>query len=536
MRCMTQVLESALDDFRGMFTGQVIMPADSAYDDARAVWNAEIDRQPGHDRPLPERSRCQRSGHLRPAAGAGDLRTRRGTQHVGSAVDDDGLMIDLSQLREVTVDPAGRRARVGGGALLADMDAATQAHGLATPAGLVSHTGVGGLTLGGGMGWLTRTFGLAIDNLVSAEMVVADGRILRAAADENPDLFWAIRGGGGNFGVVTSFEFRLHKVGPLIEFGLFFWGLDQGTEVLRMARDVIATLPRDVNAVIAGLNAPPAPFVPEQHQFRPGYALLVTGFGSAEEHAGIAARIREAVPPLFELVTPMPYVELQQLLDEASAWGLFGYEKSCYVEGLSDDAIAVITDQLPRKSSPRSVLLFYRLDGAYSQVGDDDTAFSGGRSPRYAIFIERACRHARAPGGRAGLGAVLLGRAASVRARDRELCQRHGRVRGGPSPSLIRRGQVSAAGKDQGGLRPGQRLPPQRQHQAGPTTWSSMITSTPIRRGLGITAGLDPQACSRPCRPLSKISGTTRCGRTTSQPPPAWRCSHSSLLAHRSSS
>jgi FAD/FMN-containing dehydrogenase len=384
---MTQVLESALDDFRGMFTGQVIMPADSAYDDARAVWNAEIDRRPAMI------ARCLNAADVSAAVILSqrqglEISVRGGAHNVsGCAVGDGGLMIDLSQLREVTVDPAGRRARVGGGALLADLDAATQAHGLATPAGLVSHTGVGGLTLGGGMGWLTRKFGLAIDNLVSAEIVVADGRILRTAADENPDLFWAIRGGGGNFGVVTSFEFRLHKVGPLIEFGLFFWGLDQGTEVLRMARDVIGTMPRDVNAVIAGLNAPPACFVPVQHQFRPGYALLVTGFGSAEEHAGIAARIREAVPPLFELATPMPYVELQQLLDESSAWGLFGYDKSCYVEGLSDDAIAVITDQLPRKSSPLSVLLFYRLDGAYSQVGDDDTAFSGGRSPRYAIFI-----------------------------------------------------------------------------------------------------------------------------------------------------
>jgi FAD/FMN-containing dehydrogenase len=228
---------------------------------------------------------------------------------------------------------------------------------------------------------------MAIDNLIAVEIVVADGRILRAAADENPELFWAIRGGGGNFGVVTGFEFQLHKVGPLIEFGLFFWGLDQGTEVLRIAREVIATLPRDLNAVIAGLNAPPAPFVPEQHQFRPGYALLITGFGSSEEHAATTARIREALPPLFELVTPMPYVELQQLLDEASAWGRFGYEKSCYVEGLSDDAIAVISDQLPRKSSPLSNLLFYRLDGAYSEVADDETSFSGGRSPRYAIFI-----------------------------------------------------------------------------------------------------------------------------------------------------
>ena len=384
---MTQVLRSALDELRGTFTGQVITQEDSAYDTARVVWNAEIDRHPAMI------ARCLNPTDVSAAIIFArqqrlEISVRGGAHNMsGSAVDDAGLMIDLSQLREVTVDPAGRRARVGGGALLADMDAATQAHGLATPSGLVSHTGVGGLTLGGGMGWLTRKFGMAIDNLIAAEIVVADGRILRAAADENPELFWAIRGGGGNFGVVTSFEFQLHKVGPLIEFGLFFWGLDQGTEVLRMARDVIGTLPRDVNAVIAGLHAPPAPFVPEQHHFRPGYALLVTGFGSAEEHAAVATRIREAVPPLFELATPMPYVELQQLLDEASAWGQFGYEKSCYVEGLSDDAIAVITDQLPRKSSPQSVLLFYRLDGAYSQVGDDDTAFGGGRSPRYAIII-----------------------------------------------------------------------------------------------------------------------------------------------------
>ena len=384
---MTQVLESALDDFRETFTGQVIVPADSAYGAARVVWNADIDRHPAMI------ARCLNTADVSAAVSFArqqglEISVRGGAHNMsGSAVEDAGLMIDLSQLCEVTVDPAGRRARVGGGALLADMDAATQAHGLATPAGLVSHTGVGGLTLGGGMGWLTRKFGLAIDNLIAAEIVVADSRILRAAADENPELFWAIRGGGGNFGVVTSFEFQLHKVGPLIEFGLFFWGIDQGAEVLRIAREVIATLPRDLNAVIAGLNAPPAPFVPEQHQFRPGYALLITGFGSAEEHAAAAARIREALPPLFEFVTPMPYVELQQLLDEANAWGLFGYEKGCYLAGLSDDAIAVISDQLPRKRSPLSNLLFYRLDGGYSEVADAETSFSGGRSPRYAIFI-----------------------------------------------------------------------------------------------------------------------------------------------------
>ncbi len=384
---MTQVLDTALHEFRATFTGPVITPPDSAYDDARLVWNGEIDRRPAVI------ARCLNAADVSAAIGFArqqglEISVRGGAHNTsGSAVGDDGLMIDLSRLREVTVDPARRRARVGGGALLADMDAATQAHGLATPAGIVSHTGVGGLTLGGGMGHLTRKFGMAIDNLVSAEVVIADGRILRAAADENPGLFWAIRGGGGNFGVVTAFEFRLHEVGPLVPVGLFFWGLEQGAEVLRIARDVIATLPPDVNVLTAGLNAPPAPFVPEQHHFQPGYALLVSGFGSEDQHAQVLARLREALPPLFEMVTPMPYVQLQQMLDEANPWGLFGYEKGIYLEELSDEAIAVITEHLPAKRAPLSVLLLSRLAGAYSEVGHDDTAFSGGRSPRYSTFI-----------------------------------------------------------------------------------------------------------------------------------------------------
>jgi hypothetical protein len=300
-------------------------------------------------------------------------------------------MIDLSLLNQVTVDPAAKRARVGGGALLADLDAATQEHGLAVPAGLISHTGVAGLTLGGGMGWLSRKAGLSIDNLVSAQVVTADGQILRAAEDENPELFWGLRGGGGNFGVVTEFEFRLHEVGPMVQFGMLFWDLAQGPEMFRLAREVIAKLPREVNILIAGLNAPPAPFVPEQHHFQPGYALVVTGFGSAEEHEQVMAEIRTALPPLFEFTTPMPYTALQQLLDESNAWGFHCYDKGTYLDDLSDEAIQVITDQLPLKQSPLSVMLFYRLDEAYSEVAEDATAFSGGRSPRYALFLVAVC-------------------------------------------------------------------------------------------------------------------------------------------------
>jgi FAD/FMN-containing dehydrogenase len=384
---MTQTVTQGIGELRAAMDGPVIVPGDAEFDDRRRVWNAGIDRSPSVI------ARCTSAADvaaaIRLARGHGLEISVRGGAHspAGTAVCDDGLMIDLSLLNSVQADPATRRVRVGGGALLADMDAATQAHGLACPAGLVSHTGVGGLTLGGGMGWLTRRFGLSIDNLVSAEVVTADGQVLRAAEDENPSLFWAIRGGGGNFGVVSSFEFRLHEVDPTVQVGLFFWGLDQGPEALRLAREITATMPPDINAVIAALNAPPLPFVPEQHHFAPGYALVLTGFGAAPDHARLVTQIRQTLPPLFDLVTPMPYVVLQQMLDEANAWGQHSYDKATYVENLSDEVIDVVTEQVPEKNAPTSAAFFYRLDGAYCRPGHDDTAFGGGRSPRYAAFI-----------------------------------------------------------------------------------------------------------------------------------------------------
>jgi FAD/FMN-containing dehydrogenase len=384
---MTQTVSQGIGELRAAMDGPVIVPGDVEYDDRRRVWNAGVDRSPSVI------ARCTSAADvaaaIRLAREHGLEISVRGGAHnpAGAAVCDDGMMIDLSLLNSVQVDPVGRRARVGGGALLADLDAATQAHGLACPAGLVSHTGVGGLTLGGGMGWLTRQFGLSIDNVASAEVVTAAGQVLRAANDENPSLFWAIRGGGGNFGVVSSFEFRLHEVDPTVQAGLFFWGLDQGHEVLRLAGEITAAMPPGINAVIAALNAPPLPFVPERHHFAPGYALVLTGFGSAPEHGRLVAEIRQTLPPLFDLVTPMPYLVLQQLLDEANAWGQHGYDKASYVESLSDEVIDVVTEQVPAKNSPASAMFFYRLDGAYSRVGDDDTAFGGGRSPRYGVFM-----------------------------------------------------------------------------------------------------------------------------------------------------
>ena len=211
-----------------------------------------------------------------------------------------------------------RRARCGGGATQADVDAAAQEHGLAVTGGTISHTGIGGLTLGGGIGWLTRACGLAVDNLVSAEVVLADGRCVRACAESHPDLLWALTGGGGNFGVVTEFEFQLHRVGPIVHLGILFWELGRSAAALRAARDVVDRLPRDAGAMIVALNAPPAPFVPEQHRFVPGVALVVVGLSSAQAHAALVGSARDALPPLFDFTTEIPYVGLQQMLDESA--------------------------------------------------------------------------------------------------------------------------------------------------------------------------------------------------------------------------
>ncbi|TCO47621.1 FAD/FMN-containing dehydrogenase [Kribbella antiqua] len=383
---MTQLAEAGFEDLRTALAGAVLAPGEDGYDDARRLWNSQHDRRPAVI------AQAQTAEHVAAAvrfavANGLEIAVRGGAHSMsGQSSVDDGMMIDLSRMNQVTVDPEARLARVGGGSLLRDLDAATQEYGLAAPAGMVGHTGVAGLTLGGGMGWLTRKHGLSIDNLVSVQIVTADGQIRRAAEDENADLFWAVRGGGGNFGVVTEFEFRLHEVGPMVNYGLLFWGLDQGADMLRMTRELAPALPREITVVPACLNAPPAPFVPEQYHFQPGYGLVVVGFGPPEEHEQTLEQIRTELPPLFEFATPMPFTALQQTLDEANDWGRWNYEKGCYLEDLTDDAIEVITEHVPRKNSPLSAVLLYPLNEAYSEVDDDATAFGGQRTDRYAMF------------------------------------------------------------------------------------------------------------------------------------------------------
>src|SRR4051794_13106779 len=322
---MASTLAGGADTLRTALTGQLVTPESSDYDDVRRVWNADTD---GHPAVI---VRCESDADVVAAIGfareAGLEIAVRGGGHsiAGLSTVDDGLVIDLSRMNSVQVDRAARRVTVGGGALLSDMDAAAQKHGLAAPAGMISHTGVAGLALGGGLGWLTRRAGLSLDNLQSVRVVTAAGQVLRAADDENPDLFWAVRGGGGNFGVVTEFEFRLHEVGPTIPFAMLFYGQEQAAEMFRLGREVLADLPRQFTMLMAATNAPAAPFVPEQSHNQRGYAILLADVSpeeqGAEAHEQVVARIRQQLPPLFDSVGPMPFVDLQKLSDETMAWG-----------------------------------------------------------------------------------------------------------------------------------------------------------------------------------------------------------------------
>lgn len=380
---MTQIMGTGA--LRAQFSGRVIEKSDIDYDTARSVWNGSIDHRPAII------ARCTGPSDVAAAIAFGRERglalSVRGGGH-GFWGAGGGLVIDLSELRGVSVDPGSRRSWCSGGATVADLDAATQRHGLAVTGGMISHTGMGGLTLGGGVGWLIHRAGLTVDNLLSAEVVTADGRTLGVSADEHPDLFWALRGGGGNFGVVTGFEFRLHELSPLVYLGMLFWGLEHSSEALRLVPDVAAALPRDAGLLLAaGLRAPPAPFVPARHHGVPGHALLIAGFGSAREHAVLLDPIRQALPPLFEFVTPLPYVELQRLLDDSAPWGVHAYQKSLHLRELSDGAIAVLVEHIPRKSSPMSFVPIFPVGGAFADVCEQETAFGGSRETRFVVNV-----------------------------------------------------------------------------------------------------------------------------------------------------
>ncbi len=364
---------------------ELLTSADPGYDDARRVWNGAIDRRPAAI------ARCARADDvvaaLRLARERGLLVAVRGGGHgvAGLAVCDDGLVIDLSPMRGISVDPRARTARAQAGVLWGELDAATQAHGLATVGGIVTHTGIAGLTLGGGIGWLMRKHGATVDNLLSAEVVTADGDVVTASADERPDLFWGLRGGGGNFGIVTSFEYRLHAVGPVLA-GPIYHALEDAPEVLRFYRDFIAGAPDELTTILNLRPAPPLPLLPAAMHGRPVVAIAVCYAGDAERGEDVLRPLRRFGRPLVDAVAPRPYAQLQQLFDPVVPHGWHYYWKSWEVPPLGDGTIDTLVEHAARIESPRSYVIVFQLGGALARVGEHETAY-GQRDAAHNVNI-----------------------------------------------------------------------------------------------------------------------------------------------------
>jgi FAD/FMN-containing dehydrogenase len=366
---------TTLEELRGRIGGQVIAPGDDGYDEARAVYNAMIDRRPAVVvRPTSTGDVVAAVNFAR--EGGLDLAVRGGGHSVpGFGTCDGGVVIDLSAMRGVTVDPGASTARAQGGATWGDFNAATGEHGLATTGGIISTTGIAGLTLGGGIGYLARGFGLSCDNLISAEVVTADGRIVTASDRENQDLFWALRGGGGNFGVVTEFVYRLHPVSDVYGGPMFFELSDAG-DVLRFYRDFIADAPEQFGGFPAWQIAPPLPFIPEGRQGEPFLAFVACWAGPVEEGERALAPLHDVAPVVAEHVGPMPYAALNSAFDALVPAGLQHYWKANFVKELTDDAIEAHLQHGPSVPVVNSTMHIYPINGACHRVAPEDTAFA----------------------------------------------------------------------------------------------------------------------------------------------------------------
>jgi FAD/FMN-containing dehydrogenase len=368
------------------FVGRVLEPGDPGYDAARATWNGAVDRRPAAVAFALDADDV--AAAVRAARAARVPFTIRAGGHSvsGRSVRDGALCIDLRALRDVEVDAATRLVRVGGGALLAELDAATQAHGLAVPAGQISHTGVGGLTLGGGLGWLMRHHGLTVDCLEAAEVVLADGRIVRASAREHPDLFWALRGGGGDFAAVTRFEFRAKAVGPTVLAGLLVYPWARGRAAFAAARELMAGAPRELTLFAVTMTAPPEPPFPPELQGRPAVALGVAWSGDPEAGARVLAPLRSACPPALDLVGPMPYVALQSMLDATAPHGWGYHDRMHHLADVPDGFVDALLAGYERAPFPQCHVITGWLGGAVADVPAGATAF-GHRDARAFTWI-----------------------------------------------------------------------------------------------------------------------------------------------------
>ena len=375
-----------LQAFKAGFKGAVIAADDPAYDETRKIWNATIDRHPALI------ARCTGTADVLQAVRLARkhrmlVSVRSGGHNIaGLAVCEGGLMIDLSAMRGVWVDPAGATALAQAGCTLADLDRETQLHGQAAVLGFVSTTGVAGLTVGGGFGYLTRRHGYTCDNLLSMEVVTADAKVVRASPRENADLFWALRGGGGNFGIVTSFEYRLYPVGPEILGGAIAWRGEDAKQVLQTYREFSAAAPRELTSVAALRLAPPAPWLPKEVHGKPIAAIFICHSGKVEDGEALVAPLRKLGQPIADILTRRPYTQMQSLLDATQPKGRRYYWKSHYMAKLTGELDDLAVAHAARIVSPHSAILFFQLQGALGELPADHSP-AGNRDATYVLNI-----------------------------------------------------------------------------------------------------------------------------------------------------
>jgi len=383
---MTQLPQTTVDDFKSAFRGNLLLPGDGDYEEVRQIWNAMIDRKPGLI------ARCKSPEEVaqvvKLARKHNMLVSVRGGGHniAGNAVCDDGLMIDLSLMKGVQVDTNARRATVEPGCTLGDFDKAAQAHGLATPLGINSTTGVAGLTLGGGFGWLSRKYGMTIDNLLSADVVTADGAQVRASETENADLFWGLRGGGGNFGIVTRFEFQLHPVGPNVLSGLIVFPFDQAKSVITQFARFTETMPEDLNVWMVTRKAPPLPFLPADVHGKEMVALALFYAGDPAEGQKLIEPLRGFGTPLGEHIGVQPYTDWQQAFDPLLAKGARNYWKSHNFSSLSEGVIDAIIEYAAKLPSPHCEIFIGTIGGQTTGVAPEAMAYSS-RDANYVMNV-----------------------------------------------------------------------------------------------------------------------------------------------------
>ena len=377
---------TTFSSLRSRFRGALLRPGEEGYDEARRVWNGAVDRRPaliarcaGADDVVTAVRYARRKGLTVSVKGGGHSIS-------GLSVCDDGLMIDLSLMKAISVDPANRRATAAGGVLWGEFDRATQPHGLATTGGVISHTGLGGLTLGGGLGHLMRRCGLTIDNLLSVDLVSADGELLHVDADSDPDLFWGLRGGGGNFGIATRFEYRLHPVGPMVLAGPVFWPLEQAHEVFAAVRALAANAPDELGLALGIAPAPPAPFIPPDRIGKPHAAVVFVWSGDPAAGPAAMAPVRSVGTPVADAVTLAPYVAVQSMQDAGAPHGRHYYWKAHRLPELTDEVVDVFVDGIRSATSPFAMINGWAVGGAVSRVDRHATAIAD-REPGFEMSV-----------------------------------------------------------------------------------------------------------------------------------------------------